>query len=149
MNLSLPVKNAQGEVVKLDQLLGRYVVLYIYPKDFTPGCTTEACVFRDANDELKELGVEIIGLSQDSPESHQKFLTKHRLNFQLWSDEQGLLLKACGALVEKSIFGKKITGVKRMTLILDPEGQVIKTFLKVKPANHAQEILTYLKTIIK
>lgn len=149
MNLTIPVKNSKGNSISLDQLLGKYVVLYIYPKDFTPGCTTEACAFRDANDDLKELGVEVIGLSQDSPESHQKFLAKHRLNFQLWSDEQGDLIKACGALIEKNLFGKKFTTSKRMTLILDPQGKVIKTYQNVKPEIHAQEILNYLLATIK
>ena len=147
--LDLMVKNAAGEAVSLRSLLGKFVVLYFYPKNFTPGCTTEACTFRDANDELKALGAVVIGVSKDSPESHQKFSKEHRLNFTLWSDQKGELLEACGALGQKSMFGKTFLGIKRMTIILNPQGKVLKIYDKVKPESHPDEVLTYLKSQLK
>lgn len=147
--LNIKIKNSQGQAVSLNQLQGHYVVLYFYPKDFTPGCTNEACAFRDANDELKELGVKVIGVSQDSPESHQKFIAHHHLNFELWSDERGELMKACGAIGEKTMFGKTFIGVKRITLILDPQGEVIKTYKTVKPETHPEQVLKFLRGVVK
>lgn len=143
--LEITVKNSQGKKVSLTDLLGHFVVLYFYPKDFTPGCTTEACSFRDANDDLKDLGAIVVGVSKDSPESHQKFLDHHHLNFELWSDESGELAKACGALSEKNIFGKTLSVVKRITLILDQKGEIIKTYSDVNPDEHADQILKFLQ----
>lgn len=147
--LEIEVKNSQGQTVKLSQYLGNWIVLYFYPKDFTPGCTTEACNFRDANTQLEQLGAKVIGVSKDSPESHQKFLSTHHLNFELWSDEVANLMKACGAIGEKTMFGKKFIGVKRMTLIIDPSGEVVKIYKTVKPAEHAEQVLSFLSTKIK
>lgn len=143
--LKIKVKSSQGQAVSLADLLGNFVVLYFYPKDFTPGCTTEACTFRDANDELKDLGAIVVGVSKDSPESHQKFLDHHHLNFELWSDENGELAKACGALSEKTIFGKTFSGVNRITLILNQKGKIIKTYSDVNPDEHADQVLKFLQ----
>ncbi len=143
--LEITVKNSQSKIVSLTDLLGHFVVLYFYPKDFTPGCTTEACTFRDANDDLKDLGAIVVGVSKDSPETHQKFLDHHHLNFELWSDESGELAKACGALSEKNIFGKTLSVVKRITLILDQKGEIIKTYSDVNPDEHADQVLKFLQ----
>lgn len=147
--LEIEVKNSQGQSVQLRQHLGDWIVLYFYPKDFTPGCTTEACSFRDANTQIEQLGAKVIGVSKDSPASHQKFLETHHLNFELWSDEKAELMKACGAIGEKTMFGKKFVGVKRITLIIDPSGNVAKTYKTVKPAEHAEQVLRFLKSKIK
>lgn len=144
--INIKVKNSAGNIVTLSDLQGKFVVLYFYPKDFTPGCTTEACSFRDANDEIKELGAVVVGVSKDSPESHQKFLDHHRLNFELWSDESGELMTAYGAIGEKTMFGKTFIGIKRSTVILSPKGEVIKTFKTVKPEIHAEQVLKFLRS---
>lgn len=147
--LNIKVKNSAGKTVSLSDLSGSYVVLYFYPKDFTPGCTTEACTFRDINDDLKNLGAIVVGVSKDSPESHQKFLEHHHLNFELWSDESGELMTACDAIGEKTMFGKTFTGIKRITLILNPKGEIIKTYKTVKPDSHATQVLKFLQTQVR
>jgi peroxiredoxin Q/BCP len=146
--LDIVIKNSNEKDISLRKLLGKYIVVYFYPKDNTPGCTTEACNFRDANSEIRELGVEIIGISKDSPESHQKFSKKHNLNFELWSDQSGELMTAFGAFGEKKMFGKTFLGVKRSTFILDQQGKVIKVYKTVKPKEHAVQVLKFLKKII-
>lgn len=143
--LNIKVKNSDGETVSLKEKLGKYVLLYFYPKDNTPGCTTEACNFRDANDEIKDYGVEIIGVSKDTPKSHQNFTDKHNLNFELWSDENRELMEAFGAYGEKKLFGKISLGVKRSTFLINPEGIVIKIYKTVKPKEHAEQVLKYLE----
>lgn len=144
--LQIKVKNSAGKTVSLADLKGKFVVLYFYPKDFTPGCTIEACSFRDANNEIKALGAAVIGVSKDSPESHQKFLEHHHLNFELWSDESGELMSAYGAIGEKKMFGKTFVGIKRSTVILDHQGQTIKTYKTVKPDKHAEQVLKFLRS---
>ncbi|MBP7842969.1 peroxiredoxin [Candidatus Woesebacteria bacterium] len=134
-----------GNTVSLQQLLGKPVVLYFYPKDDTPGCTKEACDFRDITPQLEKLGVQVIGVSADSVESHAKFAQKHSLPFPLWSDPEKKLLTEFGATTEKSIFGKKFIGVKRMTFVLDKSGKVIKVWENVNPLTHAQEVLDFFK----
>ncbi|MFH2118498.1 MAG: thioredoxin-dependent thiol peroxidase [Candidatus Paceibacterota bacterium] len=146
--LDIAVQDAQGKTISLKNTLGKYLVLYFYPRDNTPGCTTEACNFRDTNDELKKLGVRVIGVSKDSPESHQKFAKKHRLNFELWSDPNHQLLEAFGAWGEKKRFGKIYQGIIRSTFIIDPQGKIIKVWEKVKPDNHTAEVLEFFKTQI-
>jgi thioredoxin-dependent peroxiredoxin len=143
--LNIIVKNSLDKKISLNDKLGSYVVLYFYPKDNTPGCTTEACSFRDANQEIKEFGVEVIGVSKDSPESHQKFAKKYNLNFELWSDQSGELMEAFGAFGEKKMFGKTFMGVKRSTVILNPKGEIIKHYKTVKPKEHTQQVLKFLQ----
>jgi peroxiredoxin Q/BCP len=139
---------SEGGPVSLEDVLGDYVVLYFYPRDNTPGCTTEACAFRDNQEEIKKLGARVIGVSKDSPESHQKFAKKHRLNFELWSDPNHQLIEAFGAWVEKKKFGKTYLGTARSTFIINPQGVIIKTWEKVKPENHADEVLKFLHATI-
>ncbi len=134
-----------GNSVSLKQLLGKPVVLYFYPKDDTPGCTQEACEFRDITPQLKKLGVQVIGVSADSVDSHAKFAQKHDLPFPLWSDPEKKLLTELGVIVEKSFFSKVFAGIKRMTFVLDESGKVIKVWEDVKPAIHAQEVLNFFE----
>jgi len=146
--LKIIVKDTQGNKATLSEHLGSFVVLYFYPKDDTPGCTTEACSFRDANDGLTDMGVKVIGVSKDSPESHQKFIKKHHLNFDLWSDQDGELMKAFDAYGEKKMFGKTFLGIKRSTVIINPQGEVIKHYKTVKPKEHTGQVLGFLKKTI-
>jgi len=135
-----------GKVQKLSDYRGRWVVVYFYPKDDTPGCTKEACGFRDGMDDLNEAGV-VVGISRDSVESHERFHTKYALNFPLLSDSEGKVLEAYGAWQQKSMFGKSYMGIKRMTYLVDPEGKVAKVYEKVKPAEHAKEILEDIRKL--
>lgn len=143
--LNIKIIDENGDETSLKKYLGKYVVLYFYPKDNTPGCTTEACDFRDANDELQKMGVQVIGVSKDSLASHQKFSEKHNLNFPLWSDPDHKLLEAFGAWGQKNRFGKIYMGIIRSTFIIDPEGTIIESWEKVKVKNHKEEVLNLLK----
>lgn len=147
--LNIKVLTSDSDHISLQDTLGKYVVLYFYPRDNTPGCTKEACEFRDAQQEIKQLGVRVIGVSKDSPASHQKFATKHNLNFELWSDVDHQLLEAFGAWQEKKLAGRTYMGIIRSTFILDPQGKIIKVWEKVKPVGHAAEVLEFLKKEIK
>ncbi len=133
---SLPDQN--GEEHTLAGYQGKWVVLYFYPKDDTPGCTTEACAFRDALSELQKQNVIILGVSLDSVASHQAFAQKHNLNFPLLSDEEGTVSKAYGAWYPEQFQGKP--GLKRETYLIDPEGNIVKHYKDVDPVIHAQEI---------
>lgn len=138
------LKNGAGKTVKLSDFKGRKVVIYFYPKDLTPGCTTEACAFRDDYAELQARGVEVLGVSADDVASHLKFSEKYNLPFQLLSDPDHTMIEKYGAWGEKSMYGKKYWGVVRMTYIIDEEGLVTHVFPKVKPDGHSREILTAL-----
>lgn len=146
---NIAVLDEQGQSISLSDTLGKYVVLYFYPRDNTPGCTKEACSFRDANQELEKLGARVIGVSKDSVASHQGFKQKHQLNFELWSDPDHELMEAFGAWGEKSTFGKKYMGVIRSTFVIDPQGKIIKVWSAVKPIGHAEQVLKFLKPIIE
>ncbi len=143
--LDLEVQDQDGKQVSLRFLLGKPVVLYFYPKDDTPGCTKEACEFRDSTSQLKNLGVQVIGVSADSVQSHAKFSEKYQLSFPLWSDPEKKLLTEFGVLAEKSLFGKKFIGIKRTTFALDEFGKIIQVWEDVKPAIHAQEVLSFFE----
>lgn len=127
-----------GNVVTLNDLKGKKAVLYFYPKDDTPGCTTEACNFRDALPTFG--GVPIYGVSPDDAKSHRKFAAKFNLNFPLLVDEDHQLCDALGIWVEKSMYGKTFMGVERTTFVLDENGVIQKLFRKVKPQEHAEEV---------
>ena len=135
------VKNTDGETVRLKDLRGRKVVLYFYPKDDTPGCTKEACSFRDAFSDFKKRGIEVLGVSTDSEASHQKFTAKYSLPFKLLADTDHAVADAYGVYGEKKFMGRTYMGVKRMTFLIDEKGKVKKVFEKVKPEEHAQEVL--------
>ncbi len=132
---------------KLSDLAGKWVVLYFYPKDATPGCTTEAQGFRDASKELAKRNAVVLGVSKDSIASHCKFRDKHSLDFELLSDPDGATIERYGAWGEKNMYGKKSMGIVRTTVILDPEGKVRKIFPKVKVAGHVDAVLAALAVL--
>lgn len=132
----------------LASLKGSWVVLYFYPKDMTPGCTTESCDFRDFHGDFKKMGVKVIGVSPDPIKSHHKFIEKHSLPFELLSDESKEMLEAYGVWQEKSMYGRKYMGVVRSTLIIDPKGDVAAIWPNVKVTNHVKEVLEKLKELI-
>ena len=144
--LDIIIQDQNDQPITLRKMLGKWLVLYFYPRDNTPGCTTEACSFRDANQELKQLGVEVIGVSKDSAKSHQKFTQTHQLNFPLWSDPEHRLLEAFGAWGEKKFMGRVFMGIMRSTFLINPEGVIVKTWEKVTPNNHAAEVLAAVQT---
>lgn len=133
--------NANGETIKLKDLRGQKVVLYFYPKDDTPGCTKEACSFRDAFSVFKKRGIEVLGISPDSEASHKKFTAKYDLPFTLLADANHAIADAYGVYGEKKFMGRTYMGVKRMTFLIDEKGKIKKVFEKVKPEQHAQDVL--------
>ena len=138
--------DGSGRPVSLEGLAGRHVVLYFYPKDDTPGCTKEACGFRDAWDELQELGAVVLGVSPDQADSHARFAEKYRLPFPLLSDPDQSVMKAYGAWGEKTSYGRKTTGVIRSTVWIGPDGRVRKHWPRVTDAEaHPDEVLAALR----
>lgn len=139
--------NEKGEEILLSQYRGKKVVLYFYPKDNTSGCTAEACSLRDQYADLKEAGVEVIGVSVDSAASHQKFIAKHELPFTLIADTEKTLVEAMGVWGEKSMYGRKYMGTFRTTFIINEEGVIEHIFLpkQIKTKTHADQIRDYLK----
>lgn len=130
-----------GQFHRLADLKGHWVVLYFYPKDNTPGCTKEACQFRDQHAPLSDRGVVVLGVSPDDQASHKKFNDKHDLNFPLLVDEGAKLCKKYGVWQEKNMYGRKFMGVARTTYLIDPRGHVAHRFDKVKVANHVNEVI--------
>jgi len=142
---SFKLKDQNGEVISLDSLKGKNVVLYFYPKDDTPGCTKEACNFRDEFQKFNKLDAVILGVSPDSVESHKKFAVKYKLPFSLLSDEKKEILEKYGVWQEKSMYGKKYMGVVRTTVVIDNKGIIKKIFPKVKVEDHNTEVMETLK----
>jgi len=135
-----------GQPVSLRNLRQRGdVVLYFYPKDMTPGCTTEACSFRDKLDLLRAAGAQVVGVSADTPASHQKFIGKHRLTFPLLSDPGNQITRAYGVYKRKSLYGREFMGIERSTFIIGRDGIVRRAFPKVKVNGHAAEVLAALE----
>lgn len=130
-----------GTTHTLSQYRGQFVLLYFYPKDDTPGCTIEACSFRDNLTELKKMGVQILGVSGDDTVSHEKFVKKFDLNFPLLADTDHSVGEAYGVYGEKSMMGKKFMGYNRESFLINPAGEIIKHYAKVKPADHVAEIM--------
>lgn len=130
----------------LHDYLGKWVVLYFYPKDDTPGCTTEACNFRDSFRELQKLGVVVLGVSKDSVLSHGKFAAKYQLNFPLLSDPDHRVIEQYQAWGEKKFMGKLFLGILRTTYLINPKGEIAKVYPKVNPTVHAGEILADLES---
>jgi thioredoxin-dependent peroxiredoxin len=135
------LESDSGETVKLSDFRGRSVVLYFYPKDDTPGCTTEACEFRDAYDAFRERGAEILGVSPDDIGSHGKFKTKYELPFTLLADPEHEVAEKYGVWGERSSYGKTSMGITRSTFIIDPDGNVARAMRGIKPAGHASDVL--------
>ncbi len=132
-------------IISLSDFLGKKVVLYFYPKDDTPGCTTEACNFRDSFPNFKNIDAVILGVSPDSPASHKKFIKKFNLPFTLLSDEDKSVLEKYGVWKEKSMYGRKYLGVERTTFVIDEEGTIKKIFNKVKVTDHHNEVFEALQ----
>ncbi len=130
-----------GESINLAALKGKKVVIYFYPKDDTPGCTKEACGFRDAMPDFTKVDAEILGVSKDSVKSHDKFKNKFDLPFRLVSDDDGKICESFGVWVEKSMYGKKYMGIERSTFLIDENGVVQREWRKVKVPGHVEEVL--------
>lgn len=138
------LKDSDGNQRSLAGYRGKWLVLYFYPKDETPGCTTEACSLRDARDDIAALGAEIVGISRDDASSHEKFKAKHALNFTLLSDPDHEVMDAYGAWGKK-MFGKE--GVLRKTFIINPDGQVVKVYGRVTPLGHGEQIIADIRAL--
>jgi len=141
------LKDQDNKIHKLSDYKGQYVLLYFYPKDMTPGCTTEAQCFRDRNNEFKTHNVQVLGISADSIESHKKFVEKYGLNFPLLSDETKTVLEKYGVWREKSMFGKKYMGIQRDSFLIGPDSKILKHYKKVNPKNHVDEVLKDIKVL--
>jgi len=138
------VMDDSGRTVKLSDLKGKKVVLYFYPKDDTPGCTKEACNFRNGIDEIRKLGAVVLGVSADSAASHKKFKSKFDLNFPLLADTEKKIIEGYDVWKEKSMYGKKYMGIERTTYIIDKDGKISHIFPKVKVEDHYDEVLAAL-----
>jgi thioredoxin-dependent peroxiredoxin len=141
---SLP--DEQGNLKTLDDFRGKWLVLYFYPKDDTPGCSVQACSLRDIRDELMDMGAQIIGVSKDSVDSHESFKAKYSLNFTLLSDETGKTIEDYGAW-GKNMLG--IEGIMRKTFLIDPEGKIHKIYSQVIPVGHGKKVISDLKGLLK
>lgn len=140
------LQNQAGENVALKDFRGKEVIVYFYPKDDTPGCTKEACAFRDFNQDIQALDAVILGISPDTPESHQKFIDKYSLNFALLSDPDREVMTEYGAFGEKNMYGKVVTGVIRSTVWIGPDGKVKKHWKRVpKAADHPAKVFEALQ----
>ncbi|WP_339060179.1 thioredoxin-dependent thiol peroxidase [Tepidibacillus marianensis] len=137
--------SSHGDRVSLHDFPGKYIVLYFYPKDNTPGCTTEACSFRDYHEEFKGLNAVILGISPDPLKSHDKFIEKYQLPFLLLSDEDHQVAESYGVWKLKKMYGKEYMGIERSTFIIDPEGKLIQIFRKVKVTGHVEAALEFIK----
>lgn len=134
-------KDQDGNNVKLSDFRGKRVVLYFYPKDDTPGCTKEACSFRDANDVYAEKNIKVLGVSTDDESSHRKFISKFNLPFTLLADTDKKIVNDYGVFGEKNMYGRKYMGVNRKTFLIDEQGKIKKIFNKVDVSEHADEVL--------
>ncbi|MCM3714339.1 thioredoxin-dependent thiol peroxidase [Alkalihalobacillus oceani] len=140
---TLPSSN--GETVSLADFKGKTVVLYFYPKDMTPGCTTQACDFRDRIDDFSGLNTVILGVSPDPVDRHKKFIDKYELPFQLLADEDHQVAEDYGVWKLKKNFGKEYMGIERSTFVIDKDGILVKEWRKVRVKDHVEEALTYIK----
>ena len=138
------LKDSEGVVHNLSDYKGQTIVVYFYPKDDTPGCTKEACSFRDAYEDFKQAGVEIIGISPDTEKSHSKFIDKFDLPFILLSDPDHAVCEAYGVWGLKKYMGREYEGVYRTTFVIGPDGEIKRVFENVRPADHSQEVLEEL-----
>ena len=144
-DFSLPASN--GEQVSLSQFRGKKLVIYFYPKDMTPGCTTESCEFRDYNGQFGELNTEVLGISPDDLKSHGKFIAKYELPFLLLADTEHQVSELFGVWKAKKMYGKEYMGVERSTFLIDENGQLVKEWRAVKVDGHVAEVLAAVKGI--
>ena len=144
MDLSnIKIQDQEGkDVTLLNYLTDNYLLIYFYPKDFTPGCTKEACGIRDNMTSFNRLGIKVLGVSADSAKSHKKFAEKYKLNFPLLADENKVVCKLYEVWKPKKFMGKEFLGVVRSSFLINPEGKIAKIYEQVKPEGHAQEVLT-------
>jgi len=145
---SFRLPDQTGKVHTLAMYKGKWVVLYFYPKDDTPGCTKEACSFRDMSTVFADAGVVVLGVSKDTVASHKKFAEKYHLNFPLLSDESRDVIKAYHSWGIKTFMGRSFEGVKRTTTLINPDGQIQKIYESVNPLIHANQILADIKTFV-
>ncbi len=143
IDFTLPDENST--LVSLHDFLGKKVVVYFYPKDNTPGCTKQACAFKNAYDDFKKEDIIVIGISKDTPKSHQNFKKKYDLPFILLSDVDHQVIEAYDCWKEKKLYGKTYMGITRSTYVIDEKGMIIKTFEKASPDHNAQDILNFLQ----
>ena len=148
-SIDFQLQDQAGITHQLSDYRGGWVLLYFYPKDDTPGCTTEACAIRDAWSEFRKKGVTVLGMSADTTESHKKFAEKHRLPFTLLADTEKETINAYGSIKEKNMFGKKFMGIQRMSYLIDAEGKIAKVYPKVKPDAHADQVLADIEELQK
>lgn len=141
------VPDGEGNQVRLSEMKGNPVVLYFYPRDDTPGCTKEACAFRDRKKEIEKLGAIVLGVSGDSAESHEKFRSKYDLNFPLLVDEGHKLSEKYGAYREKNMYGKKSMGIQRSTYLIDADGKIVKVWKRVKVDGHDDQVIAAIKEL--
>ena len=141
------LEDQDGKTHRLKDYAGRPVVLYFYPKDDTPGCTTEACAFRDAQPDFSKVNAVVLGVSVLDSKSKAKFAAKHSLNFPLLADADHAVADAYGAWQEKSMYGRKYMGVARITYLIGPDGKVLKRWDKVSPSSHADEVLAQIQAL--
>ena len=144
-DFTLPDQN--GEEVSLKAFRGKYVVLFFYPRADTPGCTIEACEFRDSYRKMQNTGAVLLGISPDTPKAQKKFEEKFSLPFTLLGDADKKVCNAYDVIKEKNMYGKKVMGVARTTFIIGPDGKIKHIFHKVKPEGHSEEVLAYLKSV--
>lgn len=137
--------NQNGEARTLSDYRGQYVVLYFYPKDDTPGCTIQACSYRDNMDEFSKRNIKVFGISKDDAKSHSKFLAKFNLNFELLADDQKEVVTLYDVYKEKNMYGKAVMGVVRTTFVVDPQGKIAAVFDKVNPEEDVQKVLDVIK----
>lgn len=142
---SIPDQN--GQIHNLKDYLGKWLILYFYPKDLTPGCTTEACNFQESLPDFKESGALILGVSKDSVKQHKKFAEKHHLTFPLLSDENSDVCERYGVWQKKSMYGKEYMGINRSTFLINPQGKIAKVYPKVDVKLHQAEVLNDLKVL--
>lgn len=142
---SFTAKDQDGKTVSLEEYHGRKVILYFYPKDDTPGCTTEACAFRDNLPKFKKIGVDVLGVSVDDEGKHRKFAEKFQLPFRLVADTEKKIVEAYGVWGPKKFMGREYMGTNRVTYLVDEQGVIEKVWPKVKPAQHAEEVLDYFQ----
>ncbi|QQR83060.1 thioredoxin-dependent thiol peroxidase [Candidatus Peregrinibacteria bacterium] len=141
------LSDQNGKTHSLADYQGQWVLLYFYPKDLTPGCTVEACTFRDLASEFKKAGVQVLGVSADDVKSHKKFEETHELNFPLLADVNKKVVQDYGVWVEKSMVGKKYMGIQRDSFLINPKGVVIKHYQKVKTEDHPAQVLKDVKAL--
>lgn len=144
---SFSLQDDQGRTLSNTELLGTWTILYAYPKDSTPGCTQEACDFRDSWTRVQALGVQVFGISRDSLKSHQNFISKQSLPFRLLSDPETALLKPLGAFGKKIMYGKECEGIIRSTFLIDPKGLIQAVWPKVSVKGHVAEVLAKLEAL--